>query len=166
MMRTCPCSTVLSLTRTNFHGSSTCYTTCSFVGRSATATRTTRFSKSSATNRTPTSYTWRTIDIFTRTDTVINKSLDGSSFNIYFGLFDISHQPLCSQHSSCLSEHYVLFRNNPCDTVLSLNRYTNFIQRNTSWTTATPGLFCFCFQQQQSCAQARVGAGIQATNRR
>lgn len=90
MMRTCPCSTVLSLTRTNFHWSSTCYTTCSFVGRSATATRTTRFSKSSATNRTPTSYTWRTIDIFTRTDTVINKSLDGSSFNIYLGLFDKS----------------------------------------------------------------------------
>lgn len=30
------------------------------------------------------------IDIFVRTDTVINKSLDGSRFDIYFGLFDKS----------------------------------------------------------------------------
>jgi hypothetical protein len=30
---------------------------------------------------------------------------DGSRFNIYLELFDMSHQPLCSQHSSCLSEH-------------------------------------------------------------
>jgi hypothetical protein len=39
------------------------------------------------------------------------------------------------------------------------------MQRNTSWPTATPGLFCFCFQQQQSCALARVGR-VWATSRR
>ncbi len=51
---------------------------------------------------------------------------DGSCFNIHLGLFDISHEPLSSQHSSCLFQHYVLFGNNPCDTVLSLTSHTNF----------------------------------------
>ena len=51
-------------------------------------------------------------------ETMTSKKDHGSCFNICFGLFDISHEPLSSQHSNCLFEHYVLFRNNPWDTVL------------------------------------------------
>ena len=61
-------------------------------------------------------------------------------------------------------------RSNPI--LLTWRRYTflpkhpePLMQRNTSWPTATPGLFCFCFQQQQSCALARVGR-VLATSRR
>ena len=54
--------------------------------------------------------------------------------------------------------------------LLTWRRYTflrehpePLFQSNTSWTTVTPGLFCFCFQEHQSCTQTRVGTGIGTT---
>ena len=52
---------------------------------------------------------------------------------------------VCSQHSRCLSQHHVLFRNNPCDTVLDLNRYTNFTTLLFSfWSFQTDPFHSFC----------------------